>query len=300
VASIIPFLFGTVYAIFRFNHFSLLNAGLMFIAMIFFDMTVTAINNSRDYKTAVKKEGFGYEIHNAMVRDQLNPSTVKWVIKIMFAIATLLGVLLFLKTDYVVLFIGVICFIIGILYSYGPIPISRTPFGELFSGLTMGFLLTFLSIYIHVFDQGFITLTLAGSYLDSYINVSLLLSIFTVTIPLITTIANIMLANNICDLDEDVANKRYTLPIHLGKETALMVFEALYIFTYASIIMGVLINILPITSLITLLTIYPVYQNIKKFNELQSKKETFVLSVKNFILINGVSIVALALAILFK
>ena len=57
----------------------------------------------------------------------------------MLIIASALGVSLVFRTDLLVLFLGIICFIIGVFYTYGPIPLSRLPLGEIFSGLTMGF-----------------------------------------------------------------------------------------------------------------------------------------------------------------
>ena len=44
VASIIPFLFGSFYVYYRFDTFSMVNALILFISMIIFDMTTTTIN----------------------------------------------------------------------------------------------------------------------------------------------------------------------------------------------------------------------------------------------------------------
>ena len=38
-------------------------------------------------------------------------------------------------------------------------------------------------------------------------------------------IANIMLANNICDVEEDIINNRFTLPYYLGKKNAFNLFK---------------------------------------------------------------------------
>ena len=61
VASIIPFLFSTVFTLYSFATFKFQNALLMFASMLIFDMTTTAINNYVDYSKAVKKEGYGYD-----------------------------------------------------------------------------------------------------------------------------------------------------------------------------------------------------------------------------------------------
>ncbi|NLM13100.1 MAG: UbiA family prenyltransferase, partial [Epulopiscium sp.] len=118
------------------------------------------------------------------------------------------------------------------------------------------------------------------------INVKELILIFLVSLPAIIGIANIMLANNICDVEDDIENKRYTLPIYIGRDKALNLFRALYYIAYVDIIVLILLKISPIFSLMVLLTIIPVYKNIKVFMNKQTKKDTFVTAVKNFVLMN--------------
>ena len=287
VASVIPYLLGTFYALYRYDNFNIKNAIIMFLSMIIFDMTTTAINNYMDYSKAIKKEGYGYENHNAIVSYGLNPKVVRILILAMLIIAASLGLLLVKNTNVIVLLIGVISFIIGITYSFGPIPISRTPFGEIFSGLAMGFIITFLSIYIHIFDVGILSINFNDfNNINLNLNFLELIIIFIICISPIVGIANIMLANNICDMEEDMENKRYTLPIYIGKENALKVFESLYYIGFISIIIGVLIGVLPIISIVTLLALKIVKKNIGKFNKRQTKKGTFVLAVKNFVITN--------------
>ncbi|MBU3136487.1 1,4-dihydroxy-2-naphthoate polyprenyltransferase [Clostridium gasigenes] len=302
VASVIPFMIGTSYAIFKFDNFNIKNAFLMFLAMIFFDMTTTAINNYMDYKKAIKKDGYGYETHNAVVSYNINPKTVRVTIYIMLVIAAVLGIVLVKNTDIVVLALGIVSFTIGILYSFGPIPISRTPFGEILSGLTMGFIITFISVYIHIFDFNIIkiTLSLSSNLLGLSLNINELVSIFIVSIPAIVGISNIMLANNICDIEEDIENKRYTLPIYIGKENALKIFKALYYIGFISIIVGVVFKILPWISLVTLIALKPISNNIKEFMKLQTKKDTFILAVKNFVAMNGIYIVTIIVGIFLE
>ena len=287
VASVIPYLLGTFYALYRYDNFNIKNAIIMFLSMIIFDMTTTAINNYMDYAKAIKKEGYGYETHNAIVSYNLNPKFVRLIIFIMLVIAAALGILLVKNTNIIVLLIGVISFIIGITYSFGPIPISRTPFGEIFSSLAMGFVITFLSIYIHIFDTGILTINFSNlSNVSINFNIIDLINIFIVSLSPIMGIANIMLANNICDIDDDIENKRYTLPIYIGKERALKLFKWLYYIGFISIVIGVLTRVLPVISIVTLLVLKLVQENINKFNKLQTKKDTFVLAVKNFVVTN--------------
>ena len=287
VASVIPYLIGTFYALYRYDNFNLKNAIIMFLSMIIFDMTTTAINNYMDYAKAIKKEGYGYETHNAIVNYNLNPKAVRLLIYTMLVIAATLGLLLVKNTNIIVLLIGAISFVIGITYSFGPIPISRTPFGEIFSGLAMGLIITFLSVYIHIFDTGVLGININGlSNVNISFNFIELINIFIICLSPIMGISNIMLANNICDIDEDIENKRYTLPIYIGKENALKVFKWLYYIGYISIVIAVVLRVLPVVSLVTLLVLKVVQGNINTFNKLQTKKDTFVLAVKNFVITN--------------
>ena len=295
VASVIPFTLGTVYALYRFNNFDLRNFIFMFISLIAFDMATTAVNNYMDYKKAYKTEGYNYNTHNAIVRDELKERTVLITIFILIAVASIFGFILFLNTDFVVLLLGAVSFLIGICYSYGPVPISRTPLGEIFSGLFMGFVIVFISAYIHIYDQNIITIAFQNGILALNFNIIELLYIFLISMPAVIGIANIMLANNICDIEDDIENKRYTLPIYLGKKRALSLFRYLYYLAYLDILALLLLQIVPLSYILTLATIIIVNKNINIFDRKQTKKDTFVLAVKNFVVINVVQILIIGI-----
>lgn len=300
VASVIPFLLGTFYAFYRFNTFNLLNFLLMFASLLCIDMATTAINNYQDFKNANKKQGFGYESHNAIVSYNLKESTVIATILILLISATTFGVLLFLNTNIMVLILGGISFAIGVLYSFGPVPISRTPFGEIFSGSFMGLIITFIAIYIHVFDKNLLNIVLQGGMLNIKVNILEILYIVLISMPAAVGIANIMLANNICDIEDDIENKRYTLPIYIGKDNALKVFKALYYIGYTALILLLIMKALPLITGITVATLVIVNNHIKLFYEKQTKKDTFVLAVKNFAIMNVTLVITLVLAVIIK
>jgi 1,4-dihydroxy-2-naphthoate polyprenyltransferase len=300
VASIIPFLFGTFYALYRFDTFNAKNFLLMLISLLCIDMATTAINNYMDYKKAVKRHGFGYEQYNAIARDKLKDSTVLTVIAVLLFLAIAFGLILFLNTDYVVLLIGAVSFAVGILYSFGPVPISRTPFGEIFSGGFMGFVIPLLAVYIHVYNRELLSLDFQQGVLDIRMNIPEILLIFLISLPAVVGIANIMLANNICDMQDDFENRRYTLPLYIGRDKSLKVYQILYYIGYAAMLILLLLKILPLVCLISFVTVIPVQKNIKRFYEKQSKAETFVLAVKNFVLINSVYALTIALAVVIK
>ncbi|WP_139903424.1 1,4-dihydroxy-2-naphthoate polyprenyltransferase [Clostridium thermarum] len=299
-ASMIPLLLGTVYSLYRFKTFNLRNFAFMFVSLLTFDMVTTAVNNYMDFKKAKKTHGYGYETHNAIVKYKLKEFTVLTVIFLLLTIAVVFGVLLFLNTDIIILLLGALSFAVGISYSFGPIPISRTPFGELFSGLFMGFVIVFISVYIHIFDQNVLNIVYSGGNLSLSIGILEILYIFLLSIPAVSGIANIMLANNICDIEDDRENRRYTLPIYIGRENSLKLFRSLYYIAFAVVILLVILGIEPISCLLVLVTLIPVNKNLKTFDKLQTKKDTFPLSVKNFVMMNVTLIVTIAVALLWK
>lgn len=295
VASVIPLLLGTVYALYRFNSFNMKNFIIMLISLLSFDMATTAINNYFDYKKAKKLDSFGYNEHNAIVRDNLTERGVQIVICILIIIAVAFGILLFLNTDMIILILGMLSFLVGIFYSFGPIPISRTPFGEVFSGLFMGFIITFIAVYINIVDLNLIKLAYDNGILEINVNLKEVLYIFLISVPAINSIANIMLANNICDREDDIVDKRYTLAVYVGTKRALTIFSTLYYLIYFDIIVLIILKVFPMVSVITVLTLLPVYKNIKSFYIKQTKKDTFALAVINFVIINLVQILQIGI-----
>lgn len=300
VASLVPLLLGTAYSLYHYGRFNFLNFILFFCSLFLIDMTTTALNNYFDRKRANKKQGYNYEIHNSIQKYNLDERIVKAIILIMLILAMVLGIILVLHTNLIVFAIGALSFLIGISYSTGPIPVSRTPLGEAFSGFFMGFVILFLAVYIHIYNTGIIAYTLDWHEIMLRMRITDVISIFLVSVPLVCGISNIMLANNICDVEDDLENKRYTLPMYIGKGKALLLFNGLYLAAYADIIILVLAGVLPVLSLAVLLTFLPVYKSMKLFKASQSKKDTFPLSVRNFLLIGAAMILSIFITELLR
>jgi len=300
IASVTPFVFGVFYTLYRFKTLNVLNIVFFFISLLSFDMFTTALNNYMDFKKAIKREGYNYEFHNAIGQFGLKEGTVRATIAILFTIATVFGVLTFLRTDYYLLALGMLSFLTGILYSAGPIPISRTPLGEVVSGGFMGLVIPFLVVYASILDYAPLSLSIDDNNILFSVNWKLVLPIILSSLPAAFCIGNIMLANNTCDIEDDFVNKRYTLPIQIGREKALILFAAIYALSYLDIIVCVALGYLPIISLLTLLTAFKVYKNVRIFFGLQTKKDTFGLSVSNFVLIMFPLILSLILSLIIS
>ena len=101
-------------------------------------------------------------------------------------------------------------------------------------------------------------------------------------------------------MEDDRENRRYTLPLYIGKERALRLFKWIYYGAYLFVIVGIVLRIIPITGLLFFLTFIPIQRNIRTFEQKQSKAETFGLAVMNFTVMNIALIIAFALGIVLN
>lgn len=254
---------------------------VFFGSMFLFDLTTTAINNYIDTKDNDQQL-------------QFKRSTALAIIYVLLGVSILLGLYLAFLTDIVILLIGGICFLCGIFYTFGPIPISRQPLGEILSGFFYGMAIPFIIMYINMPGDSFVLLDISMNTITLELKVIpiLILILFGIT-PFCVT-ANIMLANNICDLEKDIQVKRHTLPYYIG-DKSLYLFAGLYYLTYLSTILMVILKIISPVFLLSLITLFPVQKNIKLFLDKQDKETTFILAIKNFILIMGTNTIVLLL-----
>lgn len=246
---------------------------LFFASMFLFDLTTTAVNNYMGNKSHGEAPFYGRAAGLLIIWALLSLSVAG-------------GIGLVLMSDIVVLLAGGLCFLFGVLYSYGPVPISATPLGEALSGIFYGFFIPFLLLYINLPAGALVSLSLAGQTLELSLHTGNLLRLVLLSVVPVLTTANIMLANNICDIEKDKAVARHTLPQYLGRKSVYL-FAGLYYLCYAAIIAMVIAGVISPLCLLSLLTIVPVQRNIKKFFAEQDKAKTFVVSVKNYVIIMG-------------
>ncbi len=273
ITSTFAFLLTIAFILYNDQKIDWMKTVVFFCSMFVFDLTTTAINNYIDTKT------------NEQVL-QFKRRTALIILFVLFGISTALGLYLVYLTDIVVLLLGGVCFLAGVLYTYGPVPISRQPLGELLSGVFYGLFIPFLLLYINLPEGTFLTLTLSWERISLELLVMPLVSVLLLSVPPVCTTANIMLANNICDLEKDIAVKRYTLPYYLGRK-ALYLFAAIYYAVYIAIIAMVILGILSPICLISLITVIFVQRNISIFMKRQDKATTFITSIKNYIIVMG-------------
>ena len=282
LASVLPFLCALAYAFYLTGGLNWRSTLIFLAGDLLFDMSVTAINMHLDKRESGEKPHYPTAVSLAVIFGLIGSAAV-------------FGLYVAYLHGLAVLLAGFVCFAAGIAYTFGPMPISKSPYGELVSGFVEGFVLMFIVTAINT-----------PGYLIADITVSLetwralihldglnLLRLALVTAPASLCIANIMLANNTCDLEIDW-NRRYTMPRHIGLKNALRLYGWLYYAVYVLIAAASLTGAVPPLCLLTLATLVPVGKNIRRFREKQTKPETFPLSIMNFALITAVFTATLA------
>ena len=288
IASVIPFVVGLLYSIWTFGNFNVVNMVLFFIGMVCFDMATTVMNNLMDYVKA-KNETYRQE-ENIIGTSSLTVKQAAMIFGSLVGVATIIGIILVVRTNIILLFVGALCFVIGIFYTFGPIPISRMPLGEVLSGVTMGFGIFWIVIFLNSPEASFAWMGLEEG---------ILFKVALLSLPLVCTIANIMLSNNLCDLETDITNHRYTLVYYIGKPTALKLYQGLYLISFIAIVLAVVFKIAPILMIGTLVVGIPVYKNIQLFIQKQEKRTTFALAIKNMLMIHVMQMVLLVISVIF-
>ncbi|HHU17311.1 MAG: diacylglycerol kinase [Anaerovoracaceae bacterium] len=247
---------------------------IFFGAMFLFDLATTAINNYIDTKTNDQKLQF--KRGNALA-----------ILMALLVASLILALYLVYLTDIVVLLLGGLCFLCGVFYTYGPIPISRQPWGEVFSGIFYGFFIPFILLYINMPQGTYLVLTGNLQTINITVEIFPIFTVIMLSILPVCSTANIMLANNICDLERDLLVKRYTLPYYLGVKKALYLFAGIYYLCYLALVIMTVFQILSPICLLFMITIVPVQRNIRLFFKEQEKKSTFMVSIKNYLIIMG-------------
>lgn len=244
-AAFVPVVLGTALAFKEGSfHFGLFFA--MLIASLLIQAATNMFNEYYDFKRGLDSE-HSVGIGGTIVRDGIKPKTVMQLALACYGIALLLGVYICANSSWYLALVGLICMAVGYLYTGGPLPISYTPFGELFSGLFMGMFIILIAFFI---QTGTIT---SGSILFS--------------IPIFILVSAINLSNNIRDLDGDKANGRKTVAVLLGKKKAVILLAGMFIFSYLWVLGLIISSVAPIwTALVILSTIKPI-KAIKVFNK---------------------------------
>ena len=296
-AALLSPIAGVLYAVYTFGTFHWLPSLLFFIGLAAINLFVSAWNNLMDYKKALDPE---YKRWNIIVHDHI-PERLAWMICISLLVLDLIiGIIVIFLTNLAILPVGGVAFVIAVFYTYGPFAFSRFPLGELLAGLCEGAIGFFMGIYVNSYDAHYFFISFNGWNMIWNWNLSVLLPIVLVAVMPFCMNFNIMLSDNICDLEQDVRNQRFTLPYYLKIPLALKLYRWIYILASLAVFVAVILRILPLWSLLMLLISPVLIRNMRKFIAVQKKSETFILQINNLIFFNAALALTLMIGILAK
>ncbi|MCT4420130.1 MULTISPECIES: prenyltransferase [Leuconostoc] len=276
IPSVAPLLVGLVYSQWQYSRLNWLNAALLIIATVSVHLAVNTFNRYEDNKRQKANDFLREQAAGEVITDKQVLHVAMWLA----LIAVVAGITVALLTDYVTWIIGILSFVIGYLYSAGPKPITNTPFGEIVSGITMGYFIFVAQVYVNTR----MTLT-----------VSVLFQWFIVSFPLVIFIAEIMFANNIADHDVDESNNRHTLVHYMGISSAKRMYVFYAILAFIELLIATIVGWLPITTYAMIALLPIVLKNAKGFVDRPIKRETFVLAIKNLVVVMlGMTVVIMA------
>lgn len=270
IISALPYIIGSLMASYYYHHFNLSYCLWLFLAVISFHLAVNGHNQYTDYLRYKKNHVTSY--NNILEKFNISQKWARNVIILLTLVSATIGIILSFKVGWIILLIGFFSYLISYCYSGGPYPILKTPFGEPASGITMGYNITLLGIYVNIYNI---------HPFDSFFWAKAII----VACPAIFVIANVMLANNICDVEEDVKIGRKTLPFYIGRKNALIVLCIYYALAYIFLILSVVLHYLPTLALGGLLTIPLVYRSTRTFVKDPHKETTFKGILMNVLLV---------------
>lgn len=241
------------------------NVSIFVGIIISFHIAVNVFNNWKDYENASDED---YKtVTNIIGRDNLSITTVKIIFYLTMTIALILGAYLVSQTNLLIGILGFIGFYIGLFYSYGKYPINSLPIAETITAIASGFFITTIAYYLATLQQT----PSENQFIRSLIAISL---------PLVISMFNNLLANNTCDLEEDINNGRKTLVYYLGKNRSVHLLWNLTIFSYLWLIPLVLLGLVPKLILLLLLTLPKSLKALKLYKQEQDKLTTFPIVLK--------------------
>ena len=259
-ASIVPVLLGTSMAWAWYGKFSLVDFILTFVGVIALHAGANASNDYFDWKNGTdrfnKTFAFPFTGGSRMIPDGLiSPKEMKAIFIVAYLIALATGVILFLRHGYIVLLLGFFGLLSGYFYTATPLFLAGKGIGEILIGLNFGILITLGAFFVQ-------TDFLSWTPVIASIPVSILITL-------------VLWINQFQDSEADIKAGKVHLVARLGLNRAARVYVALLYLSYLTVIIGILVNALPVWSLLSFVTLPValrtqkiVKENYNKFREL--------------------------------
>lgn len=257
-AALGPTILGAAFSYYAFGAahgtgLAIFHTFLIFLAVVTAQIVANLWNEYKDFKSGLDA---GQKVGNAgsITRGAITPELIVTMIKVLMVVPIIIGLYLSATITWYYIPAGFLCILISFLYSGGPKPISRTPFGEISSGIAMGFAIVLITGYAWTRDLSSALLIPA--------------------IPSTLLVGSIMLTNNIRDIRNDESHGRRTLPIVLGRKRALSLMSIIYLFNFIWIIAWIIVGHMTWFSLIAFFAAPLAFKTVHTLN---NKTDEFLL-----------------------
>lgn len=240
-ASITPVMIGTALAL-RAGFFSPARSSLALLGAAAIHLGTNLINDYYDdLKGADSVNSFGGS--KVIQLGLLSAEQVWWGAVVSFGAGCLLGVALTYFCGWPILTLGILSVAAGYFYTAPPLSLGYNALGELTVFIFMGPVIVLGAYYVAALHFAWPPLI--------------------ASLPIAFLVAAILHANNIRDLETDLAHRKLTLASLLGRRLASVEMIMLYGGAYVVILVGVFMRMLPWTVLATLLTVATARKNLR-------------------------------------
>ena len=222
---------------------------LALIGVMFLQTVANLVNEYADfYRGAdeLKEAGQGM----AIKKYGLSPAEVRNGAIFSGVMGILIGLFLLSQSGPLLWAIGIGGVLVAITYTAGPFPLAYNGLGEVAAGIFMGPMIVLGAYYVMQPD------------IDS----AKILQICLISFPVMFMTAAILHANNIRDIDADRAVNKRTLAVRFGIKIARLEYIFLIAATYISQLLLVLVGWMPLTTLLSFITLPVARRLIHVFN----------------------------------
>lgn len=216
------------------GRFNALHYVLAFVGALLLQVAANLINEYFDFKRGAdtgKVAGQGMTIKNRVLTP--NEVLAGAVVTVLAGVA--IGLFLLARTGWPLLWIGMGGVFVVVTYTAGPFPLAYNGLGEAAVGIFMGPVMVLGAYYVTAGQLSWDPVTAA--------------------VPIMFTVAAILHANNIRDMEADIAVNKKTLAVRLGRAGAIKEYVFLMYGAYVVLAALVLLRVMPPTVLVALVTL---------------------------------------------
>jgi 1,4-dihydroxy-2-naphthoate octaprenyltransferase len=235
----ISIMIGSLMALLRQDQLNLSSAILALLGVTAIHASANILNDYFDTLYGIDKPGTPTTFYrpHPLIDKILTPREVVFISVGLNMAAVLVGVYFIILRGWTIAVIAAIGAFAGIAYTAEPVKYKYRCLGELVAFSIWGPLMTFGAYFVQT-----------GNWSDAA-------AVFFISIPLGILVALVLLANNLRDVQYDIAAGIKTVATWLGKEKALKLFAAMVFIVYMFNCLGILLGFLPVWAFLVFLSV---------------------------------------------